>query len=141
MMSLSRLPVALAAVLGLAIALPIAAQPDPIAARQALMKEIGETAFGIFRGNIDPLDGAEIMADNFLDVETLFPEGSEGGNALAGVWEDREAFLERLGIAQDATADLLAAAEAGDMASFDQQFRELDGVCNGCHERFRKPID
>lgn len=135
------LPVALAGIAGLAVALPIAAQSDPIAARQALMKEIGRTAFGIFRGNTDPLEGAEIMADNFLDVETLFPEGSEGGNALSGVWEDREGFLERLAGAQDATAALLATAEAGDMAAFDEQFRGLDRVCNGCHDKYRKPLD
>ncbi len=134
-------PLAVAGAVSLAVTLPIVAQSDPIAARQALMKEIGRTAFGIFRGNVDPLDGAEIIADNFIDVETLFPEGSEGGNALSGVWEDREAFLDRLGDAQDASAALLATAEAGDMAAFDEQFRGLDRVCNACHETYRKPLD
>ena len=135
------LPVAVAGLIGFAASLPIVAQSDPVAARQALMKEIGRTAFGLFRGNVDPLEGAEIIADNFLDVETLFPEGSEGGNALSGVWEDREGFLARLGDAQEASATLLAAAQADDMAAFDEQFRGLDRVCNACHETYRKPLD
>jgi cytochrome c556 len=141
-MKITRLlPLALAGLIGMAVSFPILAQSDPIAARQALMKEIGRTAFGLFRGNVDPVEGAEIIADNFLDVETLFPEGSEGGNALSGVWQDREGFLARLTDAQDASAALLATAEAGDMAAFDEQFRGLDQVCNACHDKYRKPLN
>lgn len=125
----------------LAFALPIPAQADLVLTRQALMKEIGQTAFFIFRGMIDRTEGAEIIADNFADVATMFPEGSQGGHALPPVWSDHAGFLAILGRAQDGAEALLEAAEAGDDTIFMERLRALDEVCTECHRTYREPLD
>lgn len=140
MKSPTFLTLGLAGLLAATLALPILAQADLVLTRQALMKEIGQTAFLIFRGNIDRIEGAEIIADNFADAASMFPQGSQGGKALPTIWTDNAGFVAILDRAQDGAEALLAAAEAGDDAGFMDRLRALDEVCTECHRAYRKPL-
>jgi cytochrome c556 len=77
---------------------------------------------------------AELVAD-------LFPEGSQGGDALPLIWEEPDKLAEAAQAAVDATAALAVAADSGDRAATMQAFRGVGDSCKGCHERYKKEDD
>ena len=124
----------------------VAAQSDPIAARQALMKTNGKQAklgSDMIRGNVPfNLDNAKAIFSSFIDaankMPNLFPENSKtGGDTSASpeIWQhldDVRARFAKFGAdskaAQDATKDL---------DSFRVGFRKVAQNCDGCHEHYR----
>jgi cytochrome c556 len=79
---------------------------------------------------------ADAMADLAVVAKTLFPAGSEGGDALPGIWANPEDFATRLGRFEEAAAALkTATASGGDVLP---AFQALAQTCKGCHDEYRK---
>ncbi len=122
---------------------------DPIADRQAIMKDMGRAVGSvakIARGQQD-FDAAlvkaalETMAADAqkLDADTLFPEGSEtGGDTEASpkIWEDRSGFVAIIDKYKADTAAAVA-ADPQDLAAFQEQFKTVTANCGTCHQNFR----
>lgn len=123
--------------------------PDPIPARQELMKENGaamKAASALAKGEVayDEAEAAGAMAivkDNMEEFPNLFPEDSmEGGDtrALAAIWENKADFEAKAAqLAEDAAAAETAAAEGQE--AFAAAFGEVGSNCGGCHEMYRAP--
>jgi cytochrome c556 len=124
----------------------VAAQSDPIAARQAAMKAVGDQN----RIATELLDGKRpfstdaakqvftTFADSATRMKTLFPENSKsGGNtkALPSIWEkkaDFDAQLDRL-----ASLSKAAAEKTTDLGSFKAGLGEVRKTCGGSHSVYR----
>ena len=78
---------------------------------------------------------ANAIADMAAIADTLFPEGSMGGNAKAAIWEQPEVFAERMqALQQAAPAFRDAVVGGGDIGS---AFQTLGQACKGCHDDFK----
>lgn len=126
-----------------------AASADPIADRQALMKERGKIVGGlskVVKGEQD-FDAAEVLsalqalqanAERF-DADALFPVGTEtGGETTVApkVWEDMDGFKA----AEDkylANVKAAAASAPADVDALKAQLGTLGGDCAACHKEFR----
>jgi len=84
---------------------------------------------------------AKALAISASMAPTLFPEGSEGGDALPLIWKEQDKVAEAAKRAVDATAALAAAAEAGDRAALTKAFKAAGESCKGCHERYKAEED
>jgi len=127
----------------------VAGSAHPIADRQALMKERGKlvgTLSKVVKGEqafdaaavLDALKGLEANAEK-LDVEALFPVGSEQGSdttAASKIWEDKAGFKT----AEDKyLADVKAAVAAppADADALKAQFGAIAKDCGACHQTYR----
>ena len=124
-----------------AVGMSATAQDNPIAARQALMKENG----GIMRGagNLSGEEAAqalEKMAANFAALQTLFPEGSTGADseALPVIWDNFDAFNSIFATDQQVATAAAAAARAGDVATLTARIKLIGGSCGECHRTYRQ---
>ncbi len=78
---------------------------------------------------------ANAIAEMAAISDTLFPEGSIGGNAKAAIWERPEDFAERMLAFQEAAPAFRdAVAGGGDIGS---AFQALGQSCKGCHDDFK----
>jgi cytochrome c556 len=124
----------------------VTAQSDPIAARQALMKNNGrqgKIGSDMIRGKI-PFDlaKAQEMFAAFLNaankMPNLFPENSKTGgdtNAAPEIWLHMDDFKARFAkLAADAKA---AQESVTDLDSFKAAYRNVGQNCDSCHERYR----
>jgi cytochrome c556 len=124
----------------------LAQQGDPIAQRQALMKNNQEqlrALTGMARGQV-PFNAAAAQAalqrieQNARQTPALFPAGSQQGktDALAVIWERKADFNARAGkLEQDAKA---AQAGIADQASLQAAVQRVGQNCGGCHETYRR---
>jgi cytochrome c556 len=143
------MPLRLIATLALAVfAVPLAAQgADPIAARQAIMKQNGrDTGAGakMLKGEV-PYDAASAMAifknmnDSSKKFGLLFPKGSEtGGDTEAAplIWTKPADF--KAAVAKfDADTKAALAAKPATLEAFKGQFIAVTSNCRSCHESFR----
>lgn len=124
-----------------AVGMSATAQDNPIAARQALMKENGGIMRGV--GNLSGEEAAvalEKMSANFATLQTLFPEGSTGADseALPVIWESFDAFKSILATDQQVAAAAATAARAGDMTSVASAIKQIGGSCGECHRTYRQ---
>jgi cytochrome c556 len=124
----------------------VAAQSDPIAARKALMKNVGavtKTGGQMVKGEVpyDQKKADEIFA-TYVEASTkmpgLFPESAKTGGdtaALPAIWtgmDDFKAKFTKLG------ADSKAAqGSVKDLDSFKASFGTVTKNCGGCHETYR----
>lgn len=123
---------------------------DPIADRQALMKERGDlmrVLVPVMRGQ-QPFDAATVLdtlekmnanAQAATDVDALWPAGSETGGgteSAPAIWADRDGFTAA---AHKYAADASAAAEAApqDLEAFRGAFAPVAANCGACHEAYR----
>lgn len=125
------------------------AQADPIADRQALMKDMGRAVGSVAKmaQGQQAFDAATVKAAfatlaadaQKLDADTLFLEGTEtGGDTEASpkIWEDRAGFKAIIAKYQaDTTAAV--AADPEDLASFQGQFKTVTANCGACHQSYR----
>ena len=131
-----------------ALAAPLAAQPaDPIAARQAIMKQNGrDTGAGakMLKGEV-PYDPASAMVlfknmnESVKKFGALFPKGSETGGdteAAPAVWTKPAEFKAALMKFEGDTKAAMAAKPAT-LDAFKAQFITVTGNCKSCHEGFR----
>lgn len=119
---------------------------DLIKYRRTVMKASGAhmaSMAAIVRGKVDQdaqLAGhARAVNDLAGMTADLFPEGSDFGDTEAkeAIWEDPEAFAERIEQQRRAAAALVDAIGAGDEAGIDRRFRDLSKACKACHKKFR----
>lgn len=126
----------------------LAANADPIADRQAIMKAIGKavgSAAPIAKGEA-PFDAAVANAalaainENAmkLDIATLFPAGSNVGETTASpkIWEDLAGFTTAMDTFK-ADAASSVAANPQDLAAFQAQFGAVTKNCGSCHGTYR----
>ena len=101
------------------------------------------TVRGLVEDRGQLVNHAKGMANNAMEFEHLFPEGSNVGDseALPVIWEETEEFAAAIEKIQEASAAFVAAAESGDQEAIGGAFRELGGACRGCHDRFRVEHD
>ena len=85
------------------------------------------------------------VAKNAAVVATLstlpwqaFGPGTEGGNALPGVWSDNAKFKTAGEKMQIAVANLNIAAQSGDQEAIKKAFGAAGATCKGCHDDFKK---
>jgi cytochrome c556 len=125
----------------------VAAQSDPIAARQALMKKNGEQAkvmTAMVKGEA-PFDAAKVQtafvtfADAGAKAPALFPDNSKTGGdtaALPAIWENKADFDARL-----AKFGSEAKEAEGKVKDLDTLKATWGGFaknnCGGCHEKYR----
>ena len=124
----------------------VAAQSDPIAARQALMKtngREGKIGSDMIRGKI-PFDlaKAQAMFAAFLNaankMPNLFPENSKtGGDTSASpeIWVHMDDVKARF--AKLAAESKAAQESVKDLESFKVAYRDVARNCDGCHEHYR----
>jgi cytochrome c556 len=84
---------------------------------------------------------AKALAETTSIVGTLFPPGSEGGDALPLIWQEPEKVAAAAKKAAEATAALAAAAESGDRAALAKAFKAAGESCKGCHESYKAEDD
>ena len=72
-----------------------------------------------------------------------FPEGTagEGSRSSEAIWENWDAFNDKLRTLQEGAAALNAAAQAGDMDALAAARGQVGGSCRGCHTDFRLPAN
>ncbi|WP_421913843.1 c-type cytochrome [Mesorhizobium sp.] len=125
-----------------------AAFADPIQDRQALMKERGKIVGGlskVAKGD-QAFDAAAVLTQlqalqanaEKLDVDALFPKGSDAGNTTASpkIWEDMAGFKA----AEDKyLADVKAAVAAApaDVDALKAQVGTIGSDCGTCHQAYR----
>ena len=124
----------------------VAASADPVEDRQAHMKERG----GAMRVLVpiaqekNPFDAAAVMdalqvleanAES-LDIDALWPAGSEGGKSSPKIWEDMDGF-KAAHEKYDADVEAAIAANPQDLASFQAVFGTVASNCGSCHEAYR----
>ncbi len=127
-------------------ALTAAHAADPLAERQALMKQnaaAAKTIFQMVQGK-EPFDAAaaqaafEKIAADMKTFPSLFPEGSDQGKTTASpaIWQDKAAF-EALAAKLGTDAAAGAAAASGGLDAIKASATAVGGGCQSCHEKFR----
>ena len=143
---------AMSAVIGLATALPAAAQfakPDDAvkyrkSAFQVMAAHFGR--LGAVANGKAPYDAAAVAAnaDVVVFMSKLpyagFVEGTSGtdkGAPKANVWTEKAKFDAAAKKMQDEVIKLAAAAKTGKEADLKAAFGAAAGTCKGCHDDFR----
>ena len=75
------------------------------------------------------------MADLGKIALTLFPQGSEGGDALPAIWEQPKEFQEKLQAFDSAAAGLKETVSSG--GEVGPAFQKLGQACKSCHDDYR----
>jgi cytochrome c556 len=123
----------------------VTAQPDPIAARKALMKKNAKHSKAInamIKGEA-PFDAGAVNAaftqwgDTAAQLPKLFPDNSKGGDtrALPKIWSDRTGFDTR--IATLAKAVAAGKAKTTSLEGLKASFPAVGKACADCHEGYR----
>ena len=133
------------ALLGLSLLLAsFSLQADEGAAdyRHHTMEAIGghtTAVFDILQGKVPHMAHLAVHASAIAELaaiaDTLFPEGSEGGNAKADIWEQPEAFAERMQAFQKAAPAFRDAVTGG--GEIGPAAQALGGACKGCHDHYK----
>ena len=154
---------ALAGGLALVVTDGLKAHSDPAAvvmARQGLMQSNGRS-FGplvaILKGESTDLAAAAAAAQtinaNITAAVLLFQAGTAkgevpGSRARPEIWTERAEFEAAAAALIEASANLVDAANSGDVDTFKAAFPALGQACGGCHEgnpsaggRFRFPAE
>ena len=139
-----RISTTLAGVASLLALNVIGAEAD-VEYRKHAMQAVGghmQAIVKIIRGEVPhtghlPMHG-NAMADLAEASGSLFPQGSEGGDALPGIWEDPEDFAEKIEAFRVAAQGFKAAAAGSDVAAAGAALQKLGGACKGCHDDYRQ---
>jgi cytochrome c556 len=119
---------------------------DAIKYRQSVFTVMANS-FGkigaVVKGEV-PFNKDEV-AKNAAVVATLstlpwqaFGQGTEGGNALPGVWSDNAKFKSASEKMQLAVVSLNTAAQSGDQEAIKKAFGAAGATCKNCHDDFKK---
>jgi len=153
-MKLNRSIAVLAALAGLGVSLPAAAQfakpEDAVKYRKAAF-QVMATHFGRLGAMANgraPYDAAAAAAnaDIVVTMSKLpfagFVEGTSGtekGAPKANVWSERAKFDAGAKKMQDEVVKLQAAAKSGNADQLKAAFGPAAGTCKACHDDFRNP--
>ena len=125
----------------------VAAQSDPIAARKALMKNVGamtKTGGQMAKGEApyDQAKAQEIIV-TYIDAAgkapALFPDNSKTGGdtaALPAIWSNKADFEGKF--AKFSAEAKSTQSTVKDLDSFKASFGGLTKNCGGCHETYRQ---
>jgi cytochrome c556 len=124
----------------------VVAQSDPIAARRAGMKAVGEQnriATEMIEGKrpFNAADAKKVLAtfnEHATKLKALFPDSSKTGdtNALPTIWENKADFEAKLAkFAADAKE---AEGKVSTLDNFKTEMAEVRKNCGGCHQTYRK---
>lgn len=124
-------------------ALPAAASEGDAEYREHVMESIGghmQASADILQQKVTHQDHLSLHANALADMagiaDTLFPEGSQGGDALPAIWENPEDFSGKLTDFQEAARGFAAAVDgSGDVGAALQQ---LGQACKSCHDDYRE---
>jgi cytochrome c556 len=129
----------------MASAFQASSAPDPVAARQAAMKQFGQILKegGGYASGQTPFDSAKVKAvmsgaaKNAKTLKGLFPAGSVSlkSSATPAIWENRADFDKRL-TQLEALATAAGAAKSAE--AFKPAFAQVSGACKSCHDVYRK---
>ncbi|MBB6094011.1 cytochrome c556 [Povalibacter uvarum] len=128
--------------------------PQPIIeGRQAALRDIG----GAFKGISDELKVsspsiptishyARQIDDLSRQQKFWFPAGTGPEaeietRAKPEIWQSPEEFRKAQSAFSEHVQKLVKAAESGNVATIQAQWRELGKSCKGCHDRFREEED
>lgn len=136
-------------ILLLASPLALADAEAEIKYRQGVMGAVGghmSAMVAILRNQIhfdDFQTHADAMANLADVVPHVFPKGSGDGEteALADIWDEPEAFQERVDDFVKAARALGDAAQTGEMSEIAPAIDTLGQACKGCHDNFREEHD
>ena len=138
-----RISVTLATVVGVLAVNAVGAEAD-VEYRKNAMAAVGGHMQGIvkiIRGEVPHTDHLPMHGDAMAGLAeiapTLFAEGSEGGDALAAIWENPDDFAEKLEAFRGAALAFKEAAAGGDRAAAGGALMDLGGACKGCHDDYR----
>lgn len=131
-------------------AFAVAAAPGALASegevdyRQHTMAAVGghmQAIVDIIQGKVPHTAHLATHADALAALadiaDTLFPEGSDGGDALPAIWENGEDFAAKLAAFKEAAANFKAAAGSGDMTQVGGGLQQVGQACKGCHDDYR----
>ena len=140
-----------AALVGLATALPAAAQfqkpEDAIKYRQSAMAIQGNhlgRVFAMANGRV-PFD-AKVAAEQIEIIAMInrlqfaaFVEGSDKGNTKAKpeIWADKDKFAAAVSKSQEDVTKLAAVGKSGNVEQIKAAVGAVAGSCKGCHDVFR----
>ena len=112
--------------------------------RQHVMAAVGghmQAIADIVRGKVEHTGHTAVHANALADLAdiapTLFPAGSEGGDALPAVWENAEDFQAKLAAFKEAAGALRDAAASGEPMQVGMALRDVGQACKGCHDDYR----
>jgi cytochrome c556 len=124
----------------------VVAQGDPIAARRAAMKAVGDqnrVATEMIEGKrpFNAADAQKVLAtfnDSASKLPNLFPDNSKTGdtNALPAIWENKADFNAKA--AKFAAEAKAAEGKANNLDAFKTEMTEVRKNCGGCHQTYRK---
>lgn len=117
---------------------PPATPQEAVQIRQGVMKQNG--ALLRTAGNLsgaEAIAAAQTILDNFTHMPQLFPEGSEGGEALPAIWQNWDAFTAIIETGRSGAEAALAGAEAGDATAYAAGLNTVMDTCRQCHQQFR----
>lgn len=145
---------AAAALAGIAVALPAAAQfakpEDAIKYRQSAMflqaQHLGR--LGAMANGRVPFDAKVAVenADVLLTVTKLpfaaFLDGTDKGNTRAKpeIWAEKDKFMAAATKMQEEVVKLNAAAKSGGIDQLKSAVGEVGKACKGCHDNYQKPL-
>ena len=78
------------------------------------------------------------IADLASITHTLFPEGSQGGEALDAIWEEPEEFRAAVDRFAEAAQELRDAVNAGEQEGMPRKIMAMFQACKGCHDDYRE---
>lgn len=125
------------------LALPAVAAEGAAEYREHTMEAIGghmQAAADILQQKVPHQDHLSLHVNGLVAlsgiVPTLFPDDSEGGDALPAIWENPEDFSSKVQTFRDAAADLKAALDDG--GDLGNAFQNVGQACKGCHDDYRE---
>ncbi|MGI8527053.1 MAG: c-type cytochrome [Pseudolabrys sp.] len=131
------------------VATAVIAQPDPIAARKALMKANSDGArdlVAMMRGQV-PFDAGKVdavfgqWAETAQKLPGLFPDDSKSGGktrAAPKIWQDKADFDAKATAFGTAVADNRDKAK-GSLEALKAAIPVVGKGCDNCHEDYRLP--
>jgi cytochrome c556 len=129
--------------LGLALAaLPAAASEGDAEYREHVMASIGghmQAAADIVQQKVPHQDHFQLHVNALAEMagiaRTLFPEGSQGGDALPAIWENPDDFAAKLDDLEQAAANLKSTVDSG--GEIIPAFQQVGQACKSCHDDYR----
>ena len=124
-------------------ACPAAASEGAAEYRHHVMEAVGghmQSAADILRQKVPHQAHLALHANALGELstiaDTLFPEGSQGGDALPAIWENPDDFAGKLADFGEAAAGFQSAvANGGDIGP---AFQKLGQACKSCHDDYRE---
>jgi cytochrome c556 len=113
--------------------------------RKNTMTAVGghmKAAVAIVKGEVPHKDDLAVHAASLAGLSGiapgLFGADAKGGDALGKIWDEPDAFKERLDAFRSAALAFDAAVTGVDAAEVGPALGKLGQACKGCHDNFRK---